>query len=180
MKLQLRRSNQNDLDKVHELQSQCFDTSDQMYRSNLQHYLNDGILLEDIGANKLIGVLLQGFITPCNNDIKLTLDEPDTGTNNNIIKVDINKCNEFDFYKEHYGIVMLCVDSEYRKHGYAQKLIEKHFNDNNVSSCLNTRKTNINAIELYKKMGYEHIAYIKDNYFFPNADSTFMIKEKTI
>jgi len=60
----------------------------------------------------------------------------------------------------------------------AKKLIEKHWQDNpNKILCLNTRRSNINAYSLYKKMGYEHIALIKNKYFLPTEDSIFMIKD---
>jgi ribosomal protein S18 acetylase RimI-like enzyme len=77
---------------------------------------------------------------------------------------------------------MICVDPEFRGKGLAKKLIEKHWQDNPNKNilCLNTRKTNISAFMLYKLMGYEHIAYIKNKYFLPTEDSIFMIKEQSI
>jgi ribosomal protein S18 acetylase RimI-like enzyme len=78
---------------------------------------------------------------------------------------------------------MICVDKEFRSKGIAKKLIEKHFVDsfkNNNILCLNTRESNINAFMLYKSMGYEHIAYIKNKYFLPDENSIFMIKKNNI
>jgi ribosomal protein S18 acetylase RimI-like enzyme len=73
---------------------------------------------------------------------------------------------------------MICIDPKYRGKGLAKKLIEKHWKDNNNKLvCLNTRKSNITAFMLYKSMGYEHIAYIKNKYFLPTEDSIFMIKD---
>jgi len=84
----------------------------------------------------------------------------------------------FDPYEEYYGIVMICVHPSFRGKGLAKKLIEKHFEDNkDIIVCLNTRRSNINAYQLYKKMGYEHLAFIKNKYFLPSEDSIFMIKE---
>ena len=83
----------------------------------------------------------------------------------------------FDSFKEYYGIVMICIHSDYRGKGLAKKLINKHFDDNKEKLvCLNTRRSNINAYQLYKNMGYEHIAFIKNKYFLPSEDSIFMIK----
>jgi ribosomal protein S18 acetylase RimI-like enzyme len=84
-------------------------------------------------------------------------------------------------FKELFGIVMICVDPQYRGKGLAKKIIEKHFQDNsNKVVCLNTRKSNIGAFMLYKSMGYEHVAYIRNKYFLPTEDSVFMIKDLTI
>jgi ribosomal protein S18 acetylase RimI-like enzyme len=81
-------------------------------------------------------------------------------------------------FKEYYGIVMICIHPNYRGKGLGKKLIEKHFDDNkNNLVCLNTRRSNINAYLLYKKMGYEQIGFIKNKYFLPSEDSVFMIKE---
>ena len=81
--------------------------------------------------------------------------------------------------KELYGIVMICIDPDFRGKSLAKKLIEKHLKDNpSKTVCLNTRKSNVRAFMLYKSMGYEHIAYIKDKYFLPTEDSIYMIKEQ--
>jgi ribosomal protein S18 acetylase RimI-like enzyme len=72
---------------------------------------------------------------------------------------------------------MICIHPKYRGKGLGKKLIEKHFDDNkNMTLCLNTRRSNINAYQLYKTMGYEQIAFIKNKYFLPSEDSVFMIK----
>ena len=72
MKIKVRRSTQDDLEKVYELHSQCFNNSDLWYRSNIQHYLNSGIVIEN--KSELIGVLLQGSITPCNKKMEIESD----------------------------------------------------------------------------------------------------------
>jgi ribosomal protein S18 acetylase RimI-like enzyme len=83
----------------------------------------------------------------------------------------------FNQFEEYYGITMICINPRYRGKGLAKKLIIKHFDDNkNMTLCLNTRRSNINAYQLYKKMGYEQIAFIKNKYFLPSEDSVFMIK----
>ena len=199
MKIKIRRSCQSDLDKVYDLHVKCFSQSDHWYKSNIRHYLDNGIVVETKDSNKIIGILLQGSITPCNQDLNVENSSTDfslfapTNTNQeNTSKQESDyKADEFIpvndtgklfleksiHIKELYGIVMICVDSEYRGKGLAQKLIEKHWQDNPKKIlALNTRGSNINAYSLYKKMGYEHIALIKNKYFLPTEDSIFMIK----
>jgi ribosomal protein S18 acetylase RimI-like enzyme len=174
MKIKLRRSMQSDLEKIYQLHTECFNnSSDHWYRSNIQHYLDNGILVEIKETNTIIGILLQGNITPCNKKMNESIEN-----NYEDIFEPINETGQkFDPYKEYYGIVMICIHPNYRGKGLAKKLIDKHFDDNkNIVLCLNTRKSNVNAYQLYKNMGYEHIALIKNKYFFPIEDSIFMIK----
>jgi len=166
MKLTLRNSNIKDLDNIYQLQLECFNQSDRWYKSIISQYLNNGLVIEN-NNKEIIGVLLQGKILPC--------DEHD----NFIHTDDIGK----EFFtnnmhlKELYGIVMICIHSNFRCKGLAQKLINKHFDINKEKLlCLNTRNDNKEAINLYIKMGYLNIGLIKDKYFFPNEDSKFMIK----
>jgi ribosomal protein S18 acetylase RimI-like enzyme len=196
MKVNFRRGCISDLTQVYELHTKCFSTPDQWYKSAIKHYLDKAIIVETINKDltkKIIGVLLQGKITPCNQKITMgsgeSVDPADpANTTNSGYKEDIFQpvsengklflsknlhLNELD------GIVMICVDSEYRGKGLGKKLIEKHWKDNpNKVVCLNTRRSNISAFLLYKSMGYEHIAYIKHKYFLPTEDSIFMIKEQ--
>ncbi len=197
MKVKIRRSCQSDLEQVYDLHVKCFSQSDHWYRANIRHYLDTGIVVEVKDTGKIVGVLLQGSITPCNRvfntdnnnqDISLfqDVDKPkDTVTNSGYKADEFSPVtetgkyflNESLHFKEIDGIVMICVDSEYRGKGLAKKLIEKHWTDNkNSVVCLNTRRSNVSAYMLYKKMGYEHIAYIKNKYFLPTEDSIFMIK----
>ena len=178
MKLFVRRTCPDDLDKIYDLHVKCFSQTDLWYKNIIKNYLDKGIIiLKD--DNIIIGVLLQGDIIPCNNNntnfnfIKNEFDDIfNPITDNGIIF-----CNNKKQYETLYGIVMICVHPNYRKKGIAQKLINKHFDDNiNKCICLNTRASNINAIKLYVKMGYEHIGFIKNKYFLPNEDSAFMIK----
>ncbi len=204
MKIKIRRSCQSDLDKVYELHTRCFVQSDHWYKSNIRHYLDNGIVVETKDTNKIIGVLLQGSITPCN---KPYISEGSSGSFSLFSNTDnankpenkpnlesgykadefspVNDTGKFFLnnsihFKELYGIVMICIDPEFRGKGLGKKLIEKHWQDNtNKVLCLNTRRSNISAYTLYKKMGYEHIAFIKNKYFQPNEDSIFMIKDLT-
>lgn len=174
MKIKLRRSTQIDLDNVYDLHTKCFNNADYWYKSNIQHYLDNGIIIEIKETNEVIGILLQGNITPCNKKMDIDIDKE---YKEDIFEAINDKCNNFDPYTEYYGIVMICIDPKYRGKGLGKKLIQAHFDDNkNKKICLNTRRSNINAYQLYKKMGYEHIAFIKNKYFLPSEDSIFMIK----
>ena len=170
MKLILRNSKSNDLDKIYQLQYDCFNQSDRWYKSIIPQYLNNSLVIETID-NEIIGVLLQGNILPCeNNDLFIPID--DYGNN---FKDKNNHKNDI------FGIVMICINPDFRKKGLAQKLINKHLElNNNKLLCLNTRFDNQNAISLYKKMGYIEIGYIKEKYFFPNEDAIFMINLNNI
>lgn len=190
MKCIIRRSCQDDLENIYELHKQCFAQTDQWYKTHISHFLDSGILIEI--NNTIIGVLLQGAITPCNQkssdtlheSLHETLHEPlhkqgyqedkfEPINSNGQIYLEEKIC-----YKELYGIVMICIDPKYRGKKLAQRLITKHFQDNsNKTVCLNTRRSNINAYRLYQKMGYEHIAFVKNKYFQPTEDSIFMIKD---
>lgn len=179
MKIKLRRSTQSDLENIYHLHTLSFNnTADHWYRSNIQHYLDNGILVEIKETNTLIGILLQGKITPCNKQINIPDENDIEYSHEDIFEPTNEKGQKFNPYAEYDGIVMICVHPDYRGKGLAQKLIDKHFDDNqNSIVCLNTRKSNFNAYQLYKKMGYEHIALIKNKYFFPSEDSIFMIKQ---
>ncbi len=194
MKLKIRRSCQDDLENIYQLHTKCFNVSDQWYKSNIKHYLSNGIVIEHDNSTtkKIIGVLLQGSITPCNKKFTEDNNNDDSNKEQNTIH-QVNSGYKEDIfepvspngelfykdnlhYKEFYGIVMICVDPDFRSKGLAKKLIQKHIEDNpGKMLCLNTRRTNVNAYFLYKKMGYEHIAYIKNKYFQPTEDSVFMV-----
>lgn len=165
----MRYTNISDLDNIYNLQINCFNVSDQWYKYIISQYLNDGIIIELCENKKIIGVLLQGDINIFENE----------NFNNNFIPI-TDKGHKFiknmDHIKTNYGIVMICIDPLYRRKGLASKLIIKHQQNNSKKIlCLNTRKSNIQAIELYKKLRYEHIGDIKNKYFFPIEDSNFMI-----
>jgi ribosomal protein S18 acetylase RimI-like enzyme len=174
MKVKLRHTKPEDLEQVYELHERCFNKNDLWYRPNIRPFLDNGYVVEC--DTKIIAVLLQGPITPCNKNMECynneyeDIFEPVNETGKIFVENNI-------IYKELYGIVMICVDSNFRGKGLGRKLIQKHFDDNpNKLLCLNTRRSNINAYNLYKKMNYEHIAFIKNKYFLPNEDSVFMIK----
>jgi ribosomal protein S18 acetylase RimI-like enzyme len=172
MKVNFRRGCHNDIDNVYNLHLKCFIPTDCWYKSAIRPYLEKSILIEVIESKEIIGILLQGFITPCiSSKYNEDIFEP--------INIDGEQFSKDKFqYKQHVGIMMICIDSNFRGYGLAKKLIDKHFKDNsNKTVCLNTRRTNIDAYKLYQRMGYNHIAFIKNKYFLPDEDSIFMIKE---
>lgn len=180
MKLIIRNSNINDLNKLYELHKLCFSLIDQWYKNNFNNYINNSIIIENINNNEILGFLIQGSIYPCNkNNPNLFNDNlSDIFIPNN--EIGTLYLNNNIHYNEHFGILMLCIHPDYRNKGLARKLINKHFNyaitNNYKIICLNTRKSNIAAINLYNKMEYINIAYITNKYFFPSEDSVFMIK----
>lgn len=197
MKVKFRRSTNDDLEAIYNLHTKCFSKPDQWYKSAIKNYLNKGILIETTDKNNLsliIGVLLQGSITPCNQKIDIEAQSlEDASTTDKLIdsnyKEDIFEPlteNGHLFLKNNIhlkpldGIVMICIDPKFRGKGLGKKLIEKHWIDYpNLVVCLHTRKSNIGAFMLYKSMGYEPIAYVKNKYFLPTEDSVFMIKDLT-
>ena len=167
-KIKIRNGTNDDLNGIYDCHLKCFDKSDLWYKSIIQQSIKNSYVIEKIEDNNIIGVLLQGTITPC--------EESDKDTFLNITKSgEVFKNNNLHL-ENLDGIVMLCIDPEFRNKGLAKKLIELHFNDNKDELvCLITRKSN-QAYNLYLKMGYEHIATIKDKYFFPTEDGYFMVK----
>lgn len=179
MKVKIRRSCNEDVESIYNLHTKCFMQSDHWYKSAIKNYVNNGIVIENLKTHELIGILLQGLMTPCNK--KFDIEDDDNYKEDIFEPVDdIGKAfvEQKTHYKEIYGIVMICIDPNFRGKGLGKKLIEKHFNDNpDKLLCLNTRRSNINAYSLYKKMGYIHIGLIKNKYFLPNEDSIFMIRD---
>lgn len=178
MKIIIRKSNNNDLDNIYNLHINCFNSGDTWYKQIIAQYLDKGIIIEIKETNQIIGILLEGNIIPCNKkcesitspNYKEDIFEPLT-ENGQII------FNNNKHFESMYGIVMLCIHPNYRSKGLANKLIQKHFiKNNNKVVCLTTRNSNINAYKLYKYVGYEHVANIKNKYFLPDEDAIFMIK----
>ena len=162
MKVLIRQSRNDDLENIYNLHIECFKQNDCWYKSAIGNHLNSGIVIEY--ENNIIGVLLQGNISICSPD-EIYESINDDG---NVFEKDIIR----------FGIVMICIHPNFRKKGLAKKLINKHFIINkNKLLCLFTRRSNINAYQLYKNMGYKHIAFIKNKYFLPDEDAILMVKD---
>jgi len=170
--IKIRKGNDDDLDNIFECHNRCFVQSDRWYKRIVQQNLQDSYVVEKLeatGDKNIIGVMLQNTMTPCDpSEIESFIPLNEEGK--------IFKDNNLHTSKL-YGITMLCIDEKYRGKGLATKLIEIHFKSNEDKSilCLNTRKSNP-AYNIYLKLGYKHIADIKEKYFFPNEDSCFMVK----
>jgi ribosomal protein S18 acetylase RimI-like enzyme len=168
--IKIRKGTPDDLDKMFECHNNCFEQSDRWYKRMMQQSLDDSYVVEKVeasGEKNIVGLMLQNDITPCDpSDLFEPINEKGENFKENNLHLE-----------SLYGITMLCIDPKYRGKGLAQKLINIHFksNDNKKILCLNTRKSNL-AYNLYLKMGYEHIANIKEKYFFPTEDSTFMAR----
>ena len=174
MKIQIRKTNNNDLNIINELQHKCFSKTDVWYESAIRNYLSNGLLIELIRDNntKCVGVLLQGDIQACSTGI--------LGLNGDIFEPIGEEGNLFIQNNKHFtnihGIVMLCIHPKYQKKGLATRLLTYYHSINkNKVLCLNTRTSNVKAIALYRKMGYKHIGNIKEKYFLPTEDSVYMI-----
>lgn len=166
--VKLRNSKIEDLDKIYELHKLCFEPADQWYKVMFQHFISNSFVIEKLDDNSIIGFLLQGPIKPCG---KLQDDINFIPTNNKgIIFKDTNQ-----HFEQHFGISLLAIHPSYRNKGLAQKLIQIHLKTNpNKQLYLTTRNSNP-AKYLYLKMGYEHIANIKEFYLFPTEDAIFMV-----
>jgi ribosomal protein S18 acetylase RimI-like enzyme len=166
--VKIRKGTNDDLDAIYECHKQCFEQSDQWYKTMIAQNLKSSYII--IIKDEIAGIMLQGDIKAC--DLPEVDDFIPLNEEGVIFK-------ENNFHVENlYGITMLCILPKYRGKGLASKLLEIHFKENKDKSflCLNTRKSN-KAVELYLKMGYNNIAEIKNKYFFPNENSYFMIKK---
>jgi ribosomal protein S18 acetylase RimI-like enzyme len=155
-----------DIDEICELQSSCFESGDTWSRYTYLKYINNSLVIEI--DNKIVSVLIQGHITPSGYG---KIFEPVNEIGQKFLDDKKNKQSTF-------GIALIFTDNNFRKKGFGEILINKHFELNkNRTVCLNTRVSNTNSISLYKKVGYNHIANIKNYYNYPSEDSVFMIKE---
>ena len=72
------------------------------------------------------------------------------------------------FDREEVFLYGFSVKKEYRKHGYGKKMLEesiKIFKDKNIKRIsLTVSEENVEAIELYKKLGFENKDFLKNEY----------------
>lgn len=69
-------------------------------------------------------------------------------------------------------IINIFVKEEYRKHGIAKKMIDYLTEENINHILLEVRKSNTNAIEFYKHIGFNEIRTIKN--YYDNEDAIVM------
>lgn len=82
-----------------------------------------------------------------------------------------NICGEIEICK-------IAVLPKFRKKGIATELLEKMLSDNYSKVFLEVRKSNIPAINLYKKLGFKEINRRKNYYSNPTEDAIIMTKEE--
>lgn len=114
-----------------------------------------------------------------------------------IYELSENPINKFFLYKKENKIIgfidfmitfnsstisQIAVEKEYRKKGYATKLLNTmeeylpHDGDDEVETItLEVRKSNLAAIEFYKKNGFEYIVD-KPHYYSDGEDAIYMVK----
>lgn len=76
-------------------------------------------------------------------------------------------------------IYSVAVASEYRKKGAGKRLLEEFFSalpDEVNSVCLEVRESNIPAINLYEKLGFERVGLRKNFYQSPRENAILMTK----
>jgi len=155
MKVIIRKSNINDLNKIYDLHNLCFSFNDRWYKNAITQYIDDSIVIET-EDNNIIGILLQGYFIPVIGNEEM-----------------IDNINSFK--EKVFGILMLCIHPDYRNNGLATKLINNHKKlniDKELYLC--TRITNNNAISLYLKNKYKYIGTIKNKYYLPQENGYFM------
>ena len=97
-----------------------------------------------------------------------------------ICSLDSNNDSNFSLSNDENIDTILYTDNTILNSVLNEVITTNNFTDNkDMVVCLNTRRSNISAYTLYKKMGYEHVAYIKNKYFLPNEDAIFMINDLT-
>ena len=166
LSMNIRHTTLVDIEEICELQSSCFESGDTWSRYTYLKYIDNSLVIEI--DNKIVSALIQGHITPSGYG---KIFEPVNELGQKFLDDRKNKQSTF-------GIALIFTDDNFRKRGLAEMLINKHFELNkNKTLCLNTRISNINSISLYKKVGYNHIANIKNYYNYPSEDSVFMIRE---
>lgn len=76
-------------------------------------------------------------------------------------------------------IYSVAVSSEYRKKGAGKLLLEEFFSalpDEVNTVCLEVRESNIPAINLYEKLGFERVGLRKNFYQSPRENAILMTK----
>lgn len=76
-------------------------------------------------------------------------------------------------------IYSVAVSSEYRKKGVGKRLLEEFFSalpDDVNNVCLEVRESNIPAINLYEKTGFERVGLRKNFYQSPRENAILMTK----
>ena len=152
--IKLRKTNLTDINDIYNLQYNCFEFGDRWYKQALQEYILNGFVIEY--NNTIIAFILYGsFIPLVGSEYIINIDNK---LYNNTVD----------------GIVMLCVDLQYRRKGLATLLITEYLKLNKNTSFIITRTSNTDAYNLYIKLGYELIGNIKEKYYLPLEDGCLL------
>lgn len=187
-----------DLNVLYDIHLQCFDKGDIWYKSIIAEYIEESLIAEV--NNTIVGFLLQGKIQPCieslfNENLFYNSDNSSfESTNNNssynkVSNVLENMSEQLTYsnlkyiecikpFNKYNGIVMLCILPEFQKQGIGTQLVTEFLSSNkNPITILQVRKSNVKAQQLYLKLNYVIVGYIKDKYFFPTEDCIVMVYE---
>lgn len=97
----------------------------------------------------------------------------------NIVIFNNNEISGFVIYSEIYEnceIIDVFVKEKYRKNGYASKMLSEVIEKNkNRSITLEVNSTNVPALELYNKLGFEKVAIRKGYY---NGVDAYLMRKK--
>lgn len=191
--MNIRKSNDNDLNEIFNLHLKCFDTADCLYKATFISLLANGIVIEK--ENKIVSFLSQELLSPC-DILPLSMESIDNTNDKYLENLIENTTNEIKYdvdnfipvneigisfkmnnnhIKPMYGISLIFVEREFRNTGIASAMISYHIEHNEKPLCLHVRKSNLSAISLYNKLGYIYIADIKNKYYNPTEDSSFYI-----
>ena len=144
--IELRRATLEDLDALMEIENECFVSP--WKKSDMEYELKDN---------------------PVNTFYVVLDDKKVVGFLNYMITFNSST------------ITQIAVTKEYRRQGLALKLMSKMFEDFLKAedviefSTLEVRSSNIPAINMYKKCGYEEVT-IKKHYYADGEDATYMVK----
>ena len=81
--------------------------------------------------------------------------------------------------KKYFRLYSLAIASKYQNRGLAKELLEYSFNllkEKNKNYSLEVKQSNENAIELYKKFGFEVNKTLKD--YYKKEDGFLMMKKR--
>lgn len=126
-------------------------------------------MIKEIKNIEEVMFLLEEFKQNVGNTLNPYLKVKGYYIDNNIVGVIVYE----DIYNR-FEVDYIVVDSKYRRQGIGKKLLENLINLNPDNITLEVREDNIEAINLYKKMGFEIVS--KREKYYGNIDGLLMIR----
>ena len=126
-------------------------------------------MIKEIKNIEEVMFLLEEFKQNVGNTLNPYLKIKGYYIDNNIVGVIVYE----DIYNR-FEVDYIVVDSKYRRQGIGKKLLENLINLNPDNITLEVREDNIEAINLYKKMGFEIVS--KREKYYGNIDGLLMIR----